>query len=496
MFWDHDAHGYIVPTKISAHFAWAIYRRSYDMRPIVAIALTTIRSAIRSHVVKVLLFLLALASIVLPMTIVGDGTAYGQLHITLNYCLGIVGGLLAIVTLWLGCISIGDDVEGYQIHLVLSKPVPRAMYWMGKWFGIVIMQVALLVLAAAAILAIIYWRFHTSNFPEAEMEKLRHEVMVGRRTYDYNEMRGRQFTYTGPEDVERQVREEYQRRVDAGRVVNSPVVSERSARQQIRRKLKGAMAELQPADFRVWTFRGLPEFEKEQFVQLRYRVYVDSAKSKDQRETTGIWALRNPGDDKAIPAPMKVMGGVYHELQIPVRFISPDGELTIQYQNFDPEQVSVIFQLVDGPQLLVPTSSFINNYLRVVVLLILQVMFVAVIGCTAGAGLSIPVAIFLSASYLVLGAAVTAMKPINPEDLVVPSKVLLRGAYYIREAADLLIVSINEFNEVGKLAKGELVEFGQMTAIALKLFLLRGIPIAALGIWALQIKELGLVTKR
>ena len=193
---------------------------------------------------------------------------------------------------------------------------------------------------------------------------------------------------------------------------------------------------------------------------------------------------------------MKLMGGVYHELQIPARFISPDGELTIQYQNFDPERVSVIFQLVDGPQLLVPASSFINNYLRVVVLLILQVMFVAVIGCTAGAGLSIPVAIFLSASYLVLGAAVTAMKPINPEDLVIPSKVLLRGAYYVREAADLLIISINEFNEVGKLAKGELVEFSQMTAIALKLFLLRGIPIAALGIWALHIKELGLVTKR
>ncbi len=482
--------------KISAHFASTIYRRSYDMRPIVAIALTTIRSAIRSHVVKVLLFLLALTAIVLPMTIVGDGTAYGQLHITLNYCLGIVGGLLAVVTLWLGCISIGDDIEGYQIHLVVSKPVPRAAYWMGKWFGIVIMQVTLLVLAAAAILAIIYWRFHTSDFPEAEMKKLRHEVMVGRRMYDYNEMRGSRFVYTDPEDIEKQVRDEFQRRLDAGRVIDSPAISERTTRQQIRRNLKGAMAELQPADFRAWTFRGLPELGKEQFVQLRYRVYVDSAKSKDQRETTGIWALRNPNDDKAIPIPMKIMGGVYHELQIPVRFITPDGELFIQYQNFDQEKVSVIFQLVDGPQLLVPASSFINNYLRVVVLLVLQVMFVAVIGCTAGAGLSIPVAIFLSASYLILGAAVTAMKPINPEDLVIPSTMMLRGAYYVREAADFLIVSINEFNEVSQLAKGELVEFGQMISITLKLFLLRGIPIAALGIWALHVKELGLVTKR
>lgn len=466
------------------------------MRAIYAIALMTVRSALRSHMVKVLVVLLILAAVLLPMTIVGDDTAHGQLQIMLNYCLGIIGGLLSIVTLWLGCTSMGDDIEGYQIHMVLTKPVSRVTYWLGKWFGIIALQVTLLILAAISVLAILYWRFEHAPFPDAQMIRLRQQVMVGRNAHDYDRMVGSgNIDFAGPGQLEQEVREEFVRQLDAGQVNPHPAITERTTRNQIRRTKRSRYEEMLPGAERIWTWNRLPDFEGKEFVHLRFRMFVESATSKDHRQSTCMWWLKS-GERVIQKGPQPISTGTFQEMRIDTALLSPERDLSIRFRNLDPKYESLVFPLADGPKILVRSTGFVNNYMRVVALLILQVMFVGIIGCTAGAALSTPVAIFLSVSYLVIGGSIMAMQPTNPEDIVIPTKLLLKLGYYVREAADLIIISINEFNEIGRLAKGELVDWANMISITIKMFVLRGIPIAALGMWALHIKELGLVTKR
>ena len=52
-----------------------------------AIVKLTCRSAVRSHVFQFLLFVLLLGVLLVPNTIKGDGTAYGYMQVSLEYCL-------------------------------------------------------------------------------------------------------------------------------------------------------------------------------------------------------------------------------------------------------------------------------------------------------------------------------------------------------------------------------------------------------------------------
>ena len=133
------------------------------MRAVWAIAAKTMRSAMRSRVVYVILFFVLVTVFVLPVTIAFDGTAKSLVQVSLTYTLGIIGVLLGVVALWLGCVLMAEDIEGYEIHLVVSKPVPRWGIWLGKWLGIVLLLGALLLIAGGVILGMTYWRLSRAN---------------------------------------------------------------------------------------------------------------------------------------------------------------------------------------------------------------------------------------------------------------------------------------------------------------------------------------------
>ncbi len=157
---------------------------------------------------------------------------------------------------------------------------------------------------------------------------------------------------------------------------------------------------------------------------------------------------------------------------------------------------SVVFQMVDGPHLMIPVTSFLGNYARVVFLIFCQIVFLGVLGCVCGALLSTPVAIFLAFSYVGIGAVLLAMEPASPEDAIIPRSPLMYALYLVRQGAGYLIVSVNEFNQLSLLSKGQLIELGLILAIVLKVVVLRGLPMAIIGNWLLRRRELGLVIRR
>ena len=73
------------------------------MTAFLAIVKLTIRSAVRSHIFRLLLILLLLSIFLLPFTLLGDGTPKGEVQIFLQYCLGFVGFILCLSSVWLAC---------------------------------------------------------------------------------------------------------------------------------------------------------------------------------------------------------------------------------------------------------------------------------------------------------------------------------------------------------------------------------------------------------
>jgi hypothetical protein len=137
----------------------------------------------------------------------------------------------------------------------------------------------------------------------------------------------------------------------------------------------------------------------------------------------------------------------------------------------------------------------VQNFYRVVLLIFMQLCFLAIIGCACGANLSLPVAIFMSFSYVMIGAAVAYMTTEGVGLEYNRGDILGRAAYQVRVAAKATTVSINEFNHMGHLIKGELVEGRQIIKVLLYPFLTHGLIIVALSTTALKMRELGLIIR-
>lgn len=316
------------------------------MTAFLAIVKLTCRSAVRSHVFQILLGVLLFTVIALPLTVVGDGTAHSQIQVSLQYCLGAVSFLLSISTIWLGCFVMGTDIESYQIHLLITKPVSRVKLWLGKCTGIIVIHTVLLLIAATLIYVIILLQFHDpafitylklpllifsiaalvisvlvwvfnflwkwnagfrisaiiltislcfyclhllvpkevnkQSFSSEEKQRIRNEVLVGRRV----------FMPTLP-DTRKIIEQVYQARLKEVQSQKKDISEDdkRNLLLEISKQVTASLGEVQPGQPHLWVYEGLNKEEKNP-MYLRYRTYVGKVSSKEQRETMGIWAAR------------------------------------------------------------------------------------------------------------------------------------------------------------------------------------------------------------
>lgn len=460
------------------------------MRALFAIAKQTVRASLRSRVFHVLLTMILLAVFALPLGVSGDGTAASQLQISLTYSLGIVTVLLSAATLWLGCGMLAREIESYNLHLVLTKPAPAWIVWLGKWTGIVVMQGFLLLMAAAIVYGLIMWRLRSRDFSEQDRLRARHTILVGRRVH-WPEQK---------HDFQKLAQQDYRRRLQQGSLSaeHDPAI----VQGEILRQLQARSAEVPPGAARYWAFRGIRVADPEERIFLRYRFYLGNTSDSSQRQVQGIWGfrdVRSKDEDRFLPLPQQVMSGTYQQLTLPARIVDDDGSLIVGYTNRSADSQSVLFQQADGPVLMTRAVGFSNNYVRSIVLALLQIAFLAALGCTAGAAFHTPVAVFVGVSYLVIGMTVQAAVRVPTTDQLGRFKyktVTDRILHTMARTVDLVVVAPDDFDATSDLTQGQLVELSRLATVAGGLVLLRGGALALLGMWVLNRRELGTVVRK
>jgi ABC-type transport system involved in multi-copper enzyme maturation permease subunit len=466
------------------------------VKAFLAIVTQTMRSAIRSKIFHVLFALIILAMFLLPVTVSGDGTAVGLVQISLTYSLGVVVTLISTTTLWLACSQLSREIEAYNIHLVVSKPCPRWKVWLGKWFGIFIMHAVILVVSATVIFALIAWRVNRGNFSTAELARLDKEIRVGRRGF-----------FPQIPEYDRQADAEYERRqgeFDA----NHDVAATKA---EIKRQIIAKAGEVPPGAAKVWLFKNVAVKSPDDPLFLRYRVYSGSTSSTNQKQMPCIWGLRDPAAPPSVADPfvnlsLNVMGGTFQEMPLNAKSIDElDNSVTVRYINPPQEYwqgveaTSAVFQPSDGPVILVAVSSFGNNYARAMLLALLQLAFLAALGCTVSAAFSTPVAAFVAVAYLVIGlsiqAAITA--PLTNDDGSYRYKnVAEMAAHKFAQGLSHVIVSVDDLDATSDLIRGRLIENRRLLLTFASLFCLRTGLIAAIGVWIFTRRELGAVIRK
>lgn len=360
---------------------------------------------------------------------------------------------------------------------------------MGKWLGVVVLLGGILIVCSAGIFGMCNYRLHRSNFSERELQVLKQETLVGRHSYK-----------SVPIDYDKFAEKELTDRISLG-----AEIPKQMPREMILETLKTQISKdtesVAYGQFRPWKFTGLPKDSNRDFVSLRYRVYVEGKRKKDQRQTQAQWMLRIPDPEKGtspfVSRPARIQGGVFSELHIPTEMISPDGELEIRYVNWDSFGETVVFQDVDGPTVMVGAVSFLNNYCRVTLLLFLQVMFMATLGCAAGACLSTPMAVFLSFSYVFVGLLVRYMTISSVGN--VPQKsgnLLFQISNLVSTMVKHSTFTLNEYVQIGVLTDGRLIEGAALGMAVVAMLFARALPIMIIGLICFYRREFGLVVRK
>jgi len=116
-----------------------------------SISRQTIIQCLRTRAVVVFLLLLAVMLAAMPFALTGDGTLAGRARTFLTYSTSLTATALSVLTVFLTVSAVSEDVRTRTIFSVAVKPVGRWQYILGRWLGVMTLNVLLLVLASMGI---------------------------------------------------------------------------------------------------------------------------------------------------------------------------------------------------------------------------------------------------------------------------------------------------------------------------------------------------------
>jgi hypothetical protein len=265
------------------------------------IARLTWKAAFRFRLFWVLTVLLLGSVVLLPLLLKDDGTARGFTQILLTYTLSVITFLLGFSTLWLACGTLARDIEECQIQMVAVKPIARWQIWIGKWLGILLLNIALLAVSGASIYGLLKWR--ARKLPPAQQEVLRNEIFVARASLK-----------EAMPDIEGAIDLEFKK------VPNPESLSpeqQLETRAQLRQGLRAFYQVVPPNHLRRWTIDlGLKKhLLRDQPLFLRVKFHA--AQTNAAGTYVGLWQIGPPDSPIARSLPQSLAPDTFHEMEIP-----------------------------------------------------------------------------------------------------------------------------------------------------------------------------------
>jgi hypothetical protein len=458
-----------------------------SVRGVLAVALLTLKAAFRYRLVLVLLGLLIAAVFALPAIIKHDGTATGFTQILLTYTLSAITALLGFATLWLACGTLARDIDDLQLLLVVVKPVPRWQIWLGKWLGIMALNLGMVALAGAVVYGLMEARARQLA-PEQQF-KLRNEVLVAR-----------QAVRSPVPDLEPEVERIFEeRRREAALADLTP----KFIRDQVRGQLQARLQAVAPGQFRPLPytfdlgpgarerFKGRPLFVRARFFTAEY-VSLEAS-------TAHGWEIAGAGRP-----PIRFQNSfgpeTPTEFPIPPDQIGDDGVLQIRYANLG--SINVVVPLEDGIEVLYPDGGFAGNFARGLVIILCWLGLLAAVGLFTASFLQFTVAAFVSLGLLVIGLSGGTLRQVveqggvldidNETGAVRERNAVNRASVYVYGGAHWVLTQISGFSPVGALSTGRTIGWAELARAVAVILGLAGGGLALGGMGILTRREIAM----
>jgi len=365
------------------------------MHSIWAVAINTIKQALRIKVAVVFTILLLVLLPVLGFTTTGDETLKGRLQTFVSYALSLTSFLLCLLTIIVSIYTVTSDIEQKQIYTVITKPIRRFQILIGKLLGVIALDVILLCLFSVIIYTITIYMPKFIKVPESQIVEANNEFFTARASLTVPEV-----------DVTREVADRYTELDRRGELpANVPreeIITQLTQQAQLAKRAAGAGQVL------LWEFNNVKPLAESMFIRFKYDVSVNPPDSQ-------VWGKWFVGDYQFFKYGTQSKTPIYdemhkhsvrdfHEIEIPAEVVPEHGHLAVAFMNVPLNSVAIIFP-PDGLEVLYKADSFTGNFVRTVFLVLFRLIFLACLGILAASFLSFPVAIlfcfviFFTASF-------------------------------------------------------------------------------------------------
>lgn len=361
------------------------------MHSIWAIAINTIKQALRMKIAIIFIVLLLILLPIMGVSMTGDGTLKGRLQTFISYGLSLNNILLCLLAIVVSVYTVTSDIKQRQIYTVITKPIRRFEFILGKLLGVILLGSALLIFFSAIIYSITIYMPRFYDVTEEELTELDNEFYTARASILPPEI-----------DVSQEAAEDYKKLIESGQLEElfggyskREVLSQLANRRKLEKRAASVGQEL------LWEFNNIKPLGPDEslFIRFKYDVSVEPADG----QVFGQWLA---GDYRHVRYGIQPETPIYSserkdairtfcEIEIPADAVAEDGYLAIVFFNIPLNNTVVIFPLEDGLELLYKADTFTTNFIRAVLLILFRMIFLACLGVLAASFLSFPVAILL-----------------------------------------------------------------------------------------------------
>jgi len=457
------------------------------MRRVWAVATNTIRQALRMKVAAIFMVLLLVLLPAIGFTATGDGTLKGRLQTFVSYGLSLTSLLLSLLTIIVAIYTVTSDIEHRQIYTVVTKPIRRYQILLGKVLGVIVLDVALLVLFAGIVYGVTSWIPQFVDAPDEERQAAANEFYTARASL-----------VPPLADVQKEVEATYRKLSPEDLAAIYPNMTREEVFKQLtnRKRLEKRAAAV--GQMLVWEFRNVRVHDPNQslFVRFKYDVSV----TPQDEQVYGQWQIGDPrqfeqGGQAQLQTPIwrqtrKDIVRKFHELEVPASVVAPDGYLAVGFYNPPAlNETVVLFPVEDGLEVLYKADTFTGNFLRATLLIFCRLVFLACLGVMAASFLSFPVAILFCVVIFFTGT----VSGFIVESFGYMSENTSRIYAYTVEAILQLLPQFDQHNPTKFLVPARLMTWGFLGQVALTLVMIKALLLLLLALLIFRFRELAKV---
>ncbi len=366
---------------------------------LLSVARTVIKEATRTRLPLVFVIILLVGLPLLPLSLDPDAALRFRLQTFISRSVGLTYVLAACMTLFMACASVSFEIRDRQIWHLMTKPLSRFNYLLGKWIGMATLNLMILVIAGISIFMYVqYMRELPVASGLAGVEDrytVDHEILSARvgQLPEYDHLEPQRLRELVDERIDSN--EDYRRQADDSRLRKALAHEIRQEHESQQRSVPNAHN--RPGNERTYVFTDLQDAKKRQpTVSLRYRFHI--MRDDEHERFSAIFYFNG---DQQTYIQRDYTPTVTHVLRISRDYIQDDGTLAVTVVNpFFPPQAqrhlgSLNFDEEDF-ELLYEVSSFEGNFMRGVAILWIKLSFLTMLGLACATALNFSVACLLS----------------------------------------------------------------------------------------------------